>query len=217
MSNLLNLLQLASPTIPIGAYSYSEGLENLIALEIITNKEQLKNWLNTELNHGSIGIETAVMIRGYQSIQKQQIDNLEYWNNWLSASRETSELREQSWQMGKSLLKLLLDLGVTNQIDPPCNYAIAYAIGAATWDIPLRDATLAYLHSWTTNLVTAGIKLIPLGQTHGQQILRDLHDSIRINADRILDLEDHQLFTCNWGLSLASMNHQSQYTRLFRS
>lgn len=219
MSNLLNLLQLASPTIPIGAYSYSEGLENLVAKNLITNQQQLQEWLSTELNYGSISIEAAIMIRGYRSILKQDISTLVYWNNWLSASRETSELREQSWQMGASLLKLLVDLGIPEQkaIQTQCNYAIAYAIGATAWDIPLLDATLAYLHSWATNLITAGVKLIPLGQTQGQQILRELHDTIKENAPRIINLQDDQLYSCNWGLCFASMAHQSQYTRLFRS
>jgi urease accessory protein len=221
MTNLLNLLQLASPVIPIGAYSYSEGLENLVETGIITNQQELKNWSINELNYGSITIETAIMLRAYNSIINQKLDNLEYWNNWITAARETSELREQSWQMGTSLLKLLLDLDlptdITNYLASPCNYAIAFGLGAAYWRLTSIDATLAYLHSWCTNLITAGVKLIPLGQTQGQQILKELHQTITLNAERILSLQDEELFTCNWGLSLASMAHQTQYTRLFRS
>lgn len=219
MSNLLHLLQLASPVIPIGAYSYSEGLENLVEREIITNQQELSNWLNNELNYGSIGVETAIMLRAYDSIIKSQFSELVYWNKWLSAARETSELREQSWQMGASLLQLLidLDLPIKTIIEGKCNYAIAFGIGAASWDIPKLDATLAYLHSWSTNLITAGIKLIPLGQTQGQQILYNLQPVIEVNSQRIINLKDEELFSCNWGLSLASSAHQSQYTRLFRS
>ena len=219
MSNLLHLLQLASPVIPIGAYSYSEGLENLVEREIITNQQQLSNWLNNELNHGSIGVETAIMLRAYDSIIKSQYSELVYWNKWLSAARETSELREQSWQMGASLLQLLIDLElpIKTRIEGKCNYAIAFGIGAASWDIPKLDATLAYLHSWSTNLITAGIKLIPLGQTQGQQILHNLQLVIEVNSQRIIKLKDEELYSCNWGLSLASSAHKSQYNRLFRS
>ncbi|TVQ43623.1 MAG: urease accessory protein UreF [Gloeocapsa sp. DLM2.Bin57] len=219
MTNLLNLLQLASPVIPIGAYSYSEGLENLVEKQIITNQKQLQSWLANELNYGSISIETAIMLRAYNSYLNQNYPKIIYWNNWLTAARETAELREQSWQMGASLLQLLLDLNlpINLTIAGDCNYAIAYAIGAAIWDISKLDATKAYLHSWTTNLITAGVKLIPLGQTQGQQILHSLHPIIELNSTRIINLKDEELFTCNWGLSLASMAHQTQYTRLFRS
>jgi urease accessory protein len=219
MVNLLNLLQLASPVIPIGAYSYSEGLETLVEQQIITNQQQLQNWLANELNYGSIAIETAIMLRAYDSYVQENYPNLIYWNNWLTASRETTELREQSWQMGTSLLQLLLDLNlpINLTIEGHCNYAIAYAIGAATWDIAKLEATLAYLHSWTTNLIIAGVKLIPLGQTQGQQILHNLRTIIEFNSTRIINLKNEELFTCNWGLSLASLAHQTQYTRLFRS
>lgn len=213
MTNLLNLLQLASPVIPIGAYSYSEGLENLVDKQIITNQQQLQNWLANELNYGSISIETAMMLRAYDSYLNQNYPKIIYWNHWLSAARETAELREQSWQMGASLLQLLLDLNlpINLTIAGNCNYAIAYAIGAAIWDISKLDTTKAYLHSWTTNLITAGVKLIPLGQTQGQQILHTLHPIIELNSTRIINLKDEELFTCNWGLSLASMADQTQY------
>ena len=107
------------------------------------------------------------------------------------------------------------DLAVA--VGKPCNYAIAFGIAAACWQIPLFEATLGYLHSWASNLITAGVKLIPLGQTVGQQLLLNLHPHLGSAAEEILILEDDALCSCGWGRALASMAHETQYTRLFRS
>lgn len=222
MSELLYLLQLASPALPVGAYSYSEGLETLVDAGTISTEQSLQHWLEQELTYGAIRLETAVMIRAYHAVQTEDIAALIYWNQWLSAARETEELRLSSWQMGRSLVKLLLAL--QPQVSPlvealePCNYAIAFGMAAATWNIkPLSSVVLAYLHSWTTNLVTAGVKLIPLGQTAGQRVMLNLFVNLDAASTEIITLEDDHLGSCGWGLALASMAHETQYTRLFRS
>ena len=223
---LLCLLQLASPALPVGAYSYSEGLETLVDTGKIDNEPRLKHWLTQELRYGAIRIEAAVMIRAYQSSQLIDTEALRYWNNWLSAFRETEELRQQSWQMGRSLIRLLLKLQpletpeflhLVNALGNSSNYAIAFGLAAAHWEIDAPVAILGYLHSWATNLITAGVKLIPLGQTPGQQMLLKLHNDFSFATQEILALEDDDLDNCGWGLTLASMAHETQYTRLFRS
>ena len=219
---LLCILQLASPALPVGAYSYSEGLETLIDAGTIENEQSLKHWLEQELRYGAIRLEAAVMVRAYNSAKLGDTEALSYWNNWLSAARETEELRSSSWQMGRSLIRLLLELQpqvtfMANAVGLPCNYAIAFGIAAAHWQIDLSSAILGYLHSWTTNLITVGIKLIPLGQTAGQKLLLELHVNLSSATQEILTLEDNDLSSCGWGLSLASMAHETQYTRLFRS
>lgn len=220
-NSLLCLLQLASPALPVGAYSYSEGLETLIDTGTIQNKQTLKHWLEQELSYGAIRLEVAVMVRAYNSAKLGDAEALSYWNKWLSAARETEELRSSSWQMGRSLIRLLLELqpqtAHANVVGLPCNYAIAFGIAAAHWQIDLSSAILGYLHSWTTNLITAGVKLIPLGQTAGQQLLLELHPNFNSTTQEILALEDDDINSCGWGLSLASMAHETQYTRLFRS
>lgn len=223
---LLNLLQLASPTLPVGAYSYSDGLETLVENDVINNSKSLKHWLEQELSYGAIRLEAAVMLRAYRSVENNNFDDLGYWNAWLSAAKETAELRSQSLQMGNSLIRLLLDLQhpdatslqeLATAAGYPCNYAIAFALGAAHWQIDITSATLGYLHSWASNLIGAGVKLIPLGQTAGQQLLLDINSNITIATPKILTLEDDDLCSCGWGLALASMAHETQYTRLFRS
>lgn len=224
---LLNLLQLASPALPVGAYSYSEGLESLIESQAIANREQLDRWIVRELQYGSIRVEAAIAVRAYRSFSEGNLAQLQYWNAWLSASRETQELRQQSWQMGRSLLQLLANLQGDGCADlsvrafvpalSPCNYAVAFGIAAVLGNIPLETAAIAYLHSWATNLIGAGVKLIPLGQTAGQQLLASLRDRFAASSQEILGLTDESLDSCNWGLTMASMAHETQYTRLFRS
>lgn len=219
---LLSLLQLASPTLPVGAYSYSEGLENLVETGIIKDIVTLEHWLTQELTHGVARLETAVMLRAYQSFVQGDFAKLNYWNQWLTATKETEELREQSWQMGNSLMLLLGELlpetkklGIDHQ--EPWNYAIAFGITAAAWEISSPMTTTAYLQSWVTNLIGAGIKLIPLGQTAGQKLLWSIRPQISLATQIILNLSDEELATCGWGLAIASMAHTHQYSRLFRS
>ena len=224
---ILELLQLASPALPLGAYSYSEGLETLVEQGIINDQKSLNSWLVQALNIGSIRLEAAIMLRAYQATIQQDLIKLEFWNQWLSATRETSELREQSWQMGQSLSRLLRELNTVKPtpnlleslqaLENPCNYSIVYGVAAASWQIDQNDALLGYLHSWATNLINAGVKLIPIGQTAGQKILLRLNPIILQTVAEILTLSDDNLVSCSWGLALASAAHETQYTRLFRS
>jgi urease accessory protein len=225
---LLRLLQLASPVLPLGGYSYSEGLETLVEVGTIGDRHSFQQWLETELQYGAIVIESAVMLRAYDCLVKSNLANLSDWNKWLSAARETSELRQQSWQMGNSLLRLLPKLPALQHsllplektiasVGNTCNLAIAFGIAAAYWQIEPDEALIAYLHSWASNAMVAGVKLIPLGQTTGQQLLMDINCNLADAASKILALDDDDLISCSWGLTLASSLHEIQYTRLFRS
>ncbi|BAQ63514.1 urease accessory protein UreF [Geminocystis sp. NIES-3709] len=222
---LLLLLQLCNSSLPLGAYSYSEGLETLVEDQHLTDDKSLKNWLLNELKYGSIRIESAIVVRAYQCYLIRDLNGLLYWNNWFTASRETAELRQQSWQMGKSLLKLISSFDsedeflqeVINSLKLSGNYSIAFGIITAHWNIKIEDVLLGYLHNWISNLVNVGIKLIPLGQTQGQKLLLSLNEEISKQFESILSLKDEELSSCSWGLSLASIKHEQLYTRLFRS
>ena len=219
---LLRLLQLASPLLPVGGYSYSEGLESLISQGIIHDRVTLQAWIQRELQVGAVRVETAIMDRAYLAGLEPNLERLQYWNQWLSAARETEELRQQSWQMGGSLTKLAIKLtpelrDLISEINQHCNYAIAFGIIAQSWQIDRSTTIAAYLHSWVTNYLGAGVKLIPLGQTAGQQILWELQSEIAVLTQTIPDLADDDLYACSWGLSLASMQHETLYSRLFRS
>lgn len=219
---LLSLLQLASPALPVGAYSYSEGLETLVEEGKIRDEWSLEGWLRDGLRLGSIRIEGAVLIRGWEAMEKCDREALRYWNYWVLAMRETEELRQQTVQMGRSLGLLLQSLEpeltpVLQDLGPEWSYPLVFAIAAQHWRISPPEALLAYLQSWISNLITAGVKLIPLGQTTGQKLLFRLHSHMGAIVPEILALEDDNLYSCNWGFALSCMAHETQYTRLFRS
>lgn len=226
---ILALLQLTSPSLPLGAYSYSEGLEFLIEQNAIASVDSLAIWLKQELKYGAIRLEGAIMLRAYASLLAGDIQTLESWNNWSSAAKESSELRGQSWQMGTSLLRLLSEIQPADENNLPslqqlsaifgrqCNYAIAFGIGAAYWQLEVEVALLGYLQSWTANLISVGVRAIPLGQTSGQKLLFQLTSNLSEAATTILSLQDEDLCSCSFGLGLASMEHQYQHVRLFRS
>lgn len=229
-SQLLSLLQLASPALPIGAFSYSEGLETLVQWGYLTTADALANWLTTELRYGTVQIDGAVLGRVHRAIAHHDLPAVQHWNRWLSALRETEELRLQQWQLGRALLRLVQEVNLSSNpntqlaIDQlviccgtECNAAVAFGVAAYAWRIDVEPTLLGYLQSWATNLVSAGVRLIPLGQTAGQRILLDLQPTIAAVCDRCLTLTDDDLYSCSWGLSLASMNHEVQYSRLFRS
>ncbi|NET37841.1 MAG: urease accessory protein UreF [Cyanothece sp. SIO1E1] len=219
---LLQLLMLGSPALPVGAYSYSEGIETLIEQGQIHSIETLQHWLEQELQWGSLVVEGAILVRAYEAVQQRDYAKLKYWNQWWSAARETAELRQQSWQMGRSLSRLLpaLDSSMLDWLEPcgsPCNWAIAFGGAAAHWQIDLQSVLLAYVHSWASNLVSAGVKLVPLGQTAGQQLLFHLSPQITVAAMQAIALEDADLSSCSWGLALASSQHETLMVRLFQS
>jgi len=221
---LLTLLQLASPALPVGAYSYSEGIETLATQGTLTRGADLQAWLLQELAWGAIRVETAIMGWAYEAAQQSNVASVEHWNQWLSAFRETQELRSQSWQMGRSLLRLFADLEPTQVEALPatlqtgnCNYAIAYALVAQAWKVPLAEAGLVYLQSWAANLISAAVRAVPLGQTEGQRLLRAIAAPLRQAHAEIQGMTEADLLACSWGVSLASMQHETQYSRLFRS
>jgi urease accessory protein len=219
---LLRLLQLTSPTLPVGAYTYSEGLETLVQQQHLTTAEALESWLQLELSHGTIRLEAVAIAQTMSALAHADRSTVQYWNDWLSALRETQEMREQSWQMGRSLNRLLCTLApfladILDTCGEHCNFAIAFAIAAQHWQIDPQTAALGYLQSWASNLITAGVRLIPLGQTTGQQILLNLSPALDDTAIAAQSLTSDTLYACNWGVAIASMNHETLYSRLFRS
>jgi urease accessory protein len=221
LQSLLSLIQLVSPALPVGAYTYSEGLETLSQLNLLSAAE-LENWLRQELRYGAIRVEAAVLVRVHRAVVNSDVQEINHWNQWLSAFRETEEIRQQSWQMGRALARLLGDLqpqtqAMLHQCTEPLNFATAFALASVTWKIDPITTVLGYLQSWATNLVNAGVRLVPLGQTQGQQILLNLAACLEATAVEALELSNSELECWSWGVSLASMNHETLYSRLFRS
>jgi urease accessory protein len=220
--SLLALLQFVSPALPVGAYSYSEGIETLVQNGKVKDLATLEHWLQQELKYGAISVEAIALLRAYGCVESGDLEQLKYWNNWLSAFRETEEMRRQSWQMGRSLAHLLVDLQPSLQptiavCGDSCNFSVAFAIAAHHWQIDPQTAVLGYLYSWASNLANAGVRLIPLGQTQGQQLLLNLYPILEQTVAIVINARDDDLKNCGWGLAIASMQHETLYSRLFRS
>ncbi|MBA3508367.1 MAG: urease accessory protein UreF [Betaproteobacteria bacterium] len=222
--HLARLLQLASPTLPIGAYSYSQGLEWLVAAGTVTDAATAQRWIGDVLEYFVAPGEAAVLWR--LSAAAMAEDRLAFagWNAWLRASRETSELRAETEQMGNALVKLTTDLGCLDefargvaQIAAPITLPAAFALAARGFGVAPETALTAYLWSWLDNQVLAAVKIVPLGQVAGQRMLLALGSGLAAAASHAKRIADDDMASFAPGLALASARHETQYTRLFRS
>jgi urease accessory protein len=222
-TSLLRLLQLASPSLPVGAYTYSQGLESAIENGAVTNENSARKWITESLRIVA-DFEAPILWRLLKALSKRDLEMIEYWTEYFIASRDTAEFRAETIQMGYSLGKLVIDLNIadeslrtflTNQTEIPL--PTAFACAAEALAIPHSEALLGMLFSMVENQVLVCVKSIPLGQMAGQKLLLSLHDAIVAAASHAQQLEDDEL--SNWapGLSLLSMQHEVQYSRIYRS
>ena len=205
--NLARLLQLASPTLPVGAYSYSQGLESAIDAGYVRDADTAQEWIGDVLELSMARMEAQVLRAQIATPTQER-------NDFFVATRETAELRAETLQMGQALAKLLHDLNVPFSVEGPA-YPTAFALAVRHWKIELHDAVVAYLWSWLENQVMAAVKAVPLGQTAGQKILLSL-------GERLAGLAQLDLPASSWsnlapGLAHLSAQHETQYSRLFRS
>ena len=207
--SLARLLQLASPTLPVGAYSYSQGLEAAIEAGHVRDAETAQGWIADVLELSVARMEAPVlraMIGELSAARRQEL------NDFFVATRETAELRAETLQMGGALARLLRDLQVEVSIENPA-YPTAYALAVRHWKIDPSEAVVAYLWSWLENQVIAAVKAVPLGQTAGQKILLELGARL----DSIDDASEEAWSNFAPGLAVLSARHETQYSRLFRS
>jgi urease accessory protein len=221
---LVRMLQLASPALPIGAYSYSQGFESVVADGLVHDAASAGRWIG-ELLDGVMAIgEAAILWRLLAAVERADWNTLEMWNARFRASRETAELRAETEQMGSSLAKLALALEL---IDAPAHEALqrlapitlpaAFALTAHGFGVPSAASLVAYLWSWLENQVLAAIKTIPLGQLAGQRLLKQLGARLPPVARLAMTIADDDITVFAPGLALASCRHETQYSRLFRS
>lgn len=206
------LLQLASPTLPVGAYSYSGGLEAAAEAGIVKDAATAQQWISDVLRYSVARMEAPILLR----LMKRPEERKD-WNEMFLASRETAELRAETAQMGFSLNKLLPDLGLERLEMEEISFPAAFAHAAASWKIDPKDALTAYLWSWAENQVMAAIKAVPLGQTDGQRMLLTLGRQIEETVGQASALCDEDLGNFAPGLAVLSSHHETQYSRLFRS
>lgn len=220
---LSRLLQLASPLLPVGAYSYSQGLEWAIETQAVHDEQTAARWIDDVISIYLCRFELPVLSRMRASWDIEDIDALKYWNGFYCAGRDTAEARAETLQMGYSLVRLLdgldLDIGAVMTLARfvPVSFPLAYACATSVWKIPMRSSLHAYVWSWAENQVSAAMKTIPLGQMAGQRILLELGAKLPAAVNRACELRDDELNNFAPGLSIAGSRHETQYSRLFRS
>ncbi len=218
---MLNLMRLTSPSLPIGAFAYSQGLEFACDQDWVKDEDSARDWIAGLLRNAQTCVDVPLLVRLFDAWQAGSADKVAYWSRYLLACRESRELRSEDRHLGKALSKLLADLGIrqAGQImgAPYVTYATAFSLAATQWQVGKADACTGYLWAWCENQVNAAIKLIPLGQTAGQRMLSSLIDEIPARVKTGLQLQDDDLGSTAVGLGIASANHESQYSRLFRS
>ena len=217
----LRLYQLTSPTLPIGGFTYSQGLEWAVEAQWVHNEETLESWVASMLQHSIASLELPVLLRLQRAFSEEDQMTVKRWCQYLIASRETSELRKEELQRGAALVRLLpnLDINIPAGMEKTVasSQLCGIALAAEQWAINSEKSLVGYCWSWLENTVMAGVKLVPLGQTQGQKILYRLSERVPTAVEQALATNDGDVGSCTPALAIASSCHENQYTRLFRS
>ena len=220
----LALLQLVSPALPVGAFSYSEGLEALIQSGTLADENALLEWLEAELQRGSVRLEAAALrllvaslwdwCQGTDPAARDRLIDLD---GWLLACREATEVRAQQRQMGQSLLQLLSEMGHVLPEPLGLSWPAAWAWAAMALDVPIGEMVGGYLYGWVANQLSAAVRLLPLGPTRAQVLQQRLLPLITAQASQLLAEDPRSLWNGGVGSAMAQLAHAELYSRLFRS
>ncbi len=222
---LARLLQLASPALPVGAYTYSQGLEWAVESGVVRDEASAGRWIGDLLQHG-IGCYEAPLVAALMAAWSAGDDaGIESLNAEFLASRESAELRAETAQMGFSMRRLLRDLrdenfatvATTVEALPEVAFPTVWSGIAARWQIDPEAAVTAYLWSWAENQVMAALKAVPLGQAAGQRLLAELGRQIPDAAVNAKNRPKTKWSNFTPAFAIACARHETQYSRLFRS
>jgi urease accessory protein len=221
---LLQLMWLASPALPVGGFSYSEALEAAVEAGHVTNEASAAVWLCDQLALSLTRSDLAVCAKAFKAWQRDDLAHVTELNDWVTTTRETAELRQQTQQMGRSLVEWLknregLDPRVAQlkALQPAPTWPVAFALSALQTGAPLREALLSFGFGWAENMVQAALKAVPLGQGAGQRVLAALVNDLPDAVDHAIALQDSERQAFTPMLAILSSQHETQYSRLFRS
>ncbi len=221
----LRLFHLISPSLPVGAFTYSQGMEWAVESGWVDDETSLAAWLGSILHEGLTYLELPVLARLHNAAANAAGEAFAYWSNYVLASRESAELRDEECQRARALNALLQRLPDADNWPELRDWKTAlgytslagYALAAHHWHIAPRDLLAGLAWSWLEAAVTAGVKLIPLGQSAGQNILHTLGTQLPEAIQNARELEDDDIGAGLPAQAIASSLHETQYTRLFRS
>lgn len=219
---LLGLLWLASPALPVGGFSYSEGLEAAVDAGVVHDAASAGDWLDDQLALGLARAELPLLAAAHRAWTAHDAARLGELAGWWLATRETHELRAQTEQMGRSMLELLRqrtpdDARLATLAQLPPAWPIAFALAAVQAGADALQSMLAFGFSWAENQVQAAIKAVPLGQGAGQRMLARLASELPPLAEAALAIGDDERLAFTPLLAIRSARHETQYSRLFRS
>jgi len=220
---LLRLMWLASPALPVGGFSYSEGLEAAVEAGLVTDDPSASAWLVDQLHLALVRSDLAVAAQAFDAWRRDDLDTVARLNDWVARTRETHEMRLQTEQMGRSLAVWLTHeaadarAAALTALSPAPTWPVAFALAAERTGAPVREAMVSFAFGWAENMVQAALKAVPLGQVAGQRVLSALVDAIPAAVDAAIALpaDKRQAFTPM--LAILSARHEAQYSRLFRS
>jgi len=227
IAGLYRMLAWLSPGFPIGAFSYSHGLEAAVDCETICDRDSLQNWITAVVRWGNGRIDADILHDAYRAAASGDMAELTAANRRGIAFRATAETRLETTAQGEAFLATccaawpepFLVGWAAETVSTGAAVCHAAAIGAAMAraGIPLDSALTGYLHAMAGNLVSAGLRLGIVGQTDGQRILAALEPAVTVAVSNTLDRSTDRFGSATFAVELASMAHETQYTRLFRS
>ena len=222
-ASFLQLLWLASPALPVGGFAYSEGFEAFVNRADETSEAAASDWLVDQLHLSLSRGDLAVLSQAVPAWRGGDTARLLELNAWVLQTRESSELRLQTEQMGRSLVEWLRNHPAADaaQVEAcaalPPTYPLAFALAGSGTQSPVEDILLAFAFGWAENMTQAAIKAIPLGQSAGQRILARLASEIPAAVAHAMSLGDDERQAFCPMLAILSAQHETQYSRLFRS
>ena len=222
-SRLLWLMQLASPALPVGGFSYSEGMEAAVEHGLVTDEHSAQTWLIDQLHLVQSRSELPVVGQAMRAWRTHDNAALQQLNDWVMQTRETFEMRLQTEQMGRSLLIWLRNHQAADEADMqlcdslPPTWPLVFALALNTHAVDTHEGLLTCAFGWAENMVQAAIKSVPLGQLSGQRMLAALSAEIPLAVEHALSVPDNQQQSYTPRLAILSARHETQYSRLFRS
>jgi urease accessory protein len=216
----LHLLRLVSPSLPVGAFSYSRGLEYAAEAGWVHDESSAKTWIHGTLENSFAMLDGALFWRMSEALARDDAEAFLQADAWLSAGRESRELQLEDRRMGEALLRLLADLDVPQAqlyLGQPLTYPAAFAIAAHHWNVSPAAALKGLMWTIAEGQVAALLRLVKLGHTAGQRILIDAVPVIERAVATARSLEDDEIGNVSVAMAMASAWHETQYSRLFRS
>lgn len=217
----LRLMQLSSSSLPVGSFTWSQGLEWAVEAGWITTADAFKRWQCQQMEQSFFCVDLPLFSRLYSACEQNDIAAASRWTAYLLACRETRELREEERNRGAAFTRLLKSWETNCPPDWLSLFARSQLCGMAwlgvRWGIGMREMALSLGYSWIESAVMAGVKLVPFGQQAAQLLIIELCDHFSDGLEQTFLRRDDQLGAATPLSAIASARHETQYSRLFRS